>query len=79
MVHSVMMPPKTMLGRMEVRQTTANSMMEATGIPHLAGCCEGREVVPHGPPRHPRGRGDLQFGPVKAQCGLPKKRAQYLH
>jgi hypothetical protein len=54
----VMMPPKTMLGRMEVRQTTANSMMEATGIPHLAGCCEGREVVPHERSRHPRERGD---------------------
>ena len=58
MVHSVTMRPKTMLGRMEVRQTTANSMMEATGIPHLAGCCEGREVVPHERSRHPRERGD---------------------
>ena len=69
MVQIVMTPPKMTLSGTAVTQRTANSKMEESDIPHLAGCCRGRDIVLHETPCHPREGGDTSGRTI----GLPLK------
>jgi hypothetical protein len=77
MVQGVMTPPKTTLGRTDVMQRKADSMMEESDTRTSLAATERGRVVLHETPRRPRERGDLKprFNAVGLLCGRPLGRS----